>query len=99
MKPNKYTSKNLNEKIFEQTLVLLRGTLTRSNFPQTDDALKAYVTNKYLSQMAQMNQAKVLYSVISTSSKKGQNYQCKWTNQLLELTKTNVLFANEKGTG
>jgi hypothetical protein len=40
-----YLMQNLNENIFEQTLLLWRGDLTRTNFPQTYDALKAYITN------------------------------------------------------
>ncbi len=65
-----YLMKNLNEKIFEQTLVLWRGVLTRANFPQTYDALKAYVSNKYSSQMTQTERAKIIYSVVSHQKKK-----------------------------
>jgi hypothetical protein len=64
-----YLMRNLNEKIFEQALVLWKGVLTRSTFPQTYDALKAYVTNEYSTQMMQPERAKVIYSVISTPAK------------------------------
>jgi hypothetical protein len=36
-----YLMRNLNEKIFEQTLVFWRGVLTRKTFPDTYEALKA----------------------------------------------------------
>jgi hypothetical protein len=62
--------KNLNEKIFEQALVLWCGVLTRVNFPQTYDALKAYVSNEYSSQMTQTERAKIIYSVVSHQKKK-----------------------------
>jgi hypothetical protein len=65
-----YLMKNLNEKIFEQTLVLWRGVLTRKSFPDKYDALKAYVMNKYSSQMTQAERAKIIYNVISTTKKK-----------------------------
>jgi hypothetical protein len=65
-----YLMHNLNEKIFEQTLVLWRGVLTRTNFPQTNDGLKAYITNEYSSQMTQTDRAKVIYGVISAHQKK-----------------------------
>jgi hypothetical protein len=65
-----YMMKNLNEKIFEQTLVLWRGVLTRSSFPQTYDALKAYILNEYSSQMTQPERAKVIYAVVSMAKQK-----------------------------
>jgi hypothetical protein len=65
-----YLMRNLNEKIFEQALILWKGVLTRSTFPQMYDALKAYVTNEYSTQMMQPERAKVIYSVISTPAKK-----------------------------
>jgi hypothetical protein len=61
---------NINEKIFEQTLLLWRGVLTRTSFPQTYDSLKAYITNEYSSQMTQTDRVKVIYGVISTHQKK-----------------------------
>jgi hypothetical protein len=48
-----YLMRNLNEKIFEQTLVLWRGVLTRKTFPDTYEASKAYIANEYSSQMTQ----------------------------------------------
>jgi hypothetical protein len=65
-----YLMKNLNEKIFEQALVLRHGVLTRANFPQTYDALKAYVSNEYSSQMTQTERAKIIYSVVNHQKKK-----------------------------
>jgi hypothetical protein len=55
-----YLMQNVNEKIFEQTLILWRGVLTRKSFPNTYDALKAYITNEYSSQMTQSDRAKVI---------------------------------------
>ena len=65
-----YLMRNLNEKIFEQTLVLWRGVLTRKTFPDKYDALKAYIANEYSSQMTQPERAKVIYAVISAPWKK-----------------------------
>jgi hypothetical protein len=65
-----YLMQNVNEKIFEQTLILWRGVLTRKSFPNTYDALKAYITNEYSSQMTQSDRAKVIYNVISHGKKK-----------------------------
>ena len=65
-----YLMKNLNEKIFEQALVLWRGVLTRANFPQKYDALKAYVSNEYSSQMTQTERAKIIYSVMTHQKNK-----------------------------
>lgn len=62
-----YLMHNLNEKIFEQTLVLWRSVLTRKTFPVTYEALKAYIANEYSSQMTQPDRAKVIYAVISSS--------------------------------
>jgi hypothetical protein len=62
--------RNLNEKIFEQTLILWRGVLTRKTFPDTYEALKAYIANEYSSQMTQPDRARVIYAVISASWKK-----------------------------
>jgi hypothetical protein len=67
-----YLMQNLNEKIFEQTLLLWRGVLTRTSFPQTYDALKAYITNEYSAQMTQVERAKVIYTVISHRKKKSE---------------------------
>lgn len=65
-----YLMQNLNEKIFEQTLLLWRGVLTHTTFPQTYDGLKACITNEYSSQMTQPNHAKVIYGVLSMHQKK-----------------------------
>jgi hypothetical protein len=65
-----YLMRNLNEKIFEQTLVLWRGVLTRKTFPDTYEALKAYIANEYSSQMTQPERAKIIYTVISAPWKK-----------------------------
>jgi hypothetical protein len=64
-----YSMKNVNEKIFEQTLVLWRGVLTRKSFPDQYDSLKAYIMNEYSSQMTQTECAKVICNVISTKRK------------------------------
>jgi hypothetical protein len=65
-----YLMQNLNKQIFEQKLVLWRGVITRTTFPQTYNALKAYITNEYSAQMTQTDRAKVIYGVISTHQKK-----------------------------
>jgi hypothetical protein len=67
-----YLMQNLNEKIYEQTLLLWRGVLTRTSFPQTYDALKGYITNEYSAQMTQVERAKVIYTVISHGKKKNE---------------------------
>jgi hypothetical protein len=64
-----YLMNNVNEKIFEQTLVLWRGVLTRKSFPAKYDTLKAYVMNEYSSQMTQPEHSKVIYNIISTKRK------------------------------
>lgn len=65
-----YLMKNINEKIFEQTLVLWRGVLTRKAFPDKYDTLKAYIMNEYSSQMTQTERAKIIHNVISANRKK-----------------------------
>ena len=60
-----YLMRNINEKIFEQTLILWRGVLTRKTFPDRYDTLKAYIMNEYSSQMTQTERARVIYNVIS----------------------------------
>jgi hypothetical protein len=64
--------KNLNEKIFEQMLVLWRGVLTRKSFLDKYDTLKAYIMNEYSSQMTQSERAKIIYNVISSKKKKAE---------------------------
>ena len=65
-----YWMKNLNEKIFEQTLVLWHGVLTRKSFPDKYDTWKAYIMNEYSSQMTQSERAKIIYNEISSHKKK-----------------------------
>jgi hypothetical protein len=60
---------NLIEKISEQALVMWRGVLTRATFPQINDTLKAYMTNKFSSEMTQSKRAKVIYGVMSQQKK------------------------------
>jgi hypothetical protein len=67
-----YLMQNLNEKIYEQTLLLWREVLTRTSFTQTYDALKAYITNEYSAQMTQVKRAKVIYTVISHGKKNNE---------------------------
>jgi hypothetical protein len=68
-----YLMKNINEKIFELTLVLWQGVLTRKSFPDKYDTLKAYIMNEYSSQMTQEERAKIIYSVISANKKKPEH--------------------------
>jgi len=65
-----YLMKNINEKIFEQMLVLWREVLTRKAFPDKYDTLKAYIMNEYSSQMTQTERAKIIHNVISANRKK-----------------------------
>jgi hypothetical protein len=62
--------KNINEIFFEQTLVLWRGVLRWKSFPDRYDTLKAYMMNKYSSQMTQTERAKIIHNVISANKKK-----------------------------
>ena len=64
-----YLMRNLNKKILQQILVLLCGVLlTRKTFPDTFEALKAYISIEYSSQMTQCYLAKVFYAVISSQA-------------------------------
>jgi hypothetical protein len=65
-----FLMKNVNEKIFEHTLLLWRGVLTRKSFPDKHDTLKAYIMNEYSSQMTQPEWEKIIYNVISSHKKK-----------------------------
>jgi len=85
-----YLMKNVNEKIFEQTLVLWRGVLTRKSFPAKYDTLKAYVMNEYSSQMTQPDRAKVIYSVISTHRKTEPSLTSTDKDEKTEKTKCHV---------
>jgi Pyruvate/2-oxoacid:ferredoxin oxidoreductase delta subunit len=67
-----YLMKNINEKIFEQTLILWRGVITRKVFPDKYDNLKAYLMNEYSSQMTQEERAKVIYNVINSNKRKSE---------------------------
>jgi hypothetical protein len=59
-----YFLKNVNEKIFKQTLVLWHNVLTRKSFPDIYDILKASIMNECLSQMTQPEHTKIIHSVI-----------------------------------
>jgi hypothetical protein len=65
-----YLMNNINEKIFEQTLILWQGVLTRKTFPDKYNTLKAYIMNESSSQMTQAECTKIIYNVISTNKKK-----------------------------
>jgi uncharacterized protein YifE (UPF0438 family) len=65
-----YLMKNINEKLFEQTLVLWQGVITRMSFPDRYHTLKAYIMNEYSSQMTQTERAKIIHNVISANKKK-----------------------------
>ena len=90
-----YLMQNINEKIFEQTLLLWRGVLTRSTFPQTYDALKAYITNEYSSQMTQTDRAKVFMESSVHTKRRKQNCQC-WQTKMQRKTKINVISVTAK---
>jgi len=64
-----YLMKNVNEKIFKQTLALWHGVLTRKSFPNKYNILKAYIMKEYSSQMNQTERAQVIYNVISVKRK------------------------------
>jgi hypothetical protein len=59
-----YFMENLNQKIFEQMLMLWKSTLTRSSFPQTYELLKAHVIDEYSSQMRDPARATVIKNVV-----------------------------------
>ena len=65
-----YLMENLNTKIFEQTLLLWKSTLTRSSFPTTFAELKAHISNEYSNQMTDPERAKVILNVIGQGTKK-----------------------------
>jgi hypothetical protein len=50
---------NLNTKIFEQTLLLWKSTLTRSFFPSTFAELKAHISNENSIQMTDPREQKL----------------------------------------
>ncbi len=91
-----YLMHNLNGKIFEQTLLLWRGVLTRTTFPQTYDSLKAYITNEYSSQMTQTECTKVIYGVISAHQKKKTELSLK-TNETDKHDKDKCFICDRKG--
>jgi len=64
-----YLMENLNAKIFEQTLLLWKSTLTRSSFPTTFAELKAHISNEYSNQMTDPERAKVILNVIGQGTK------------------------------
>jgi hypothetical protein len=61
---------NLNTKIFEQTLLLWKRTLTRSSFPTTFAELKAHISNEYSNQTSDPERAKVILNVVGQGTKK-----------------------------
>ena len=65
-----YLMENLNTKIFEQTLLLGKSTLTRSSFPTTFAELKAHILNEYSYQMTDPDRAKVILNNIRQGTKK-----------------------------
>ncbi len=67
-----YLMKNVNEKIFEQVLVLWQGIHTRKLFPDKYDTLKAYIMNENSSKMTQMERIKIIYNVIISAKKKSE---------------------------
>ena len=60
---------NLNPKIFEQTIILWKSTLTRGLFPKTYQELKTHIINEYLAQMTDPERAKVIANVIKHATK------------------------------
>jgi hypothetical protein len=68
--------KNLNVKIFEETLALWNNTMT-SSLPQTYDELKAFIMNEYSSLMTQSEHMKVISSVIHGTRKSEISLQAK----------------------
>jgi hypothetical protein len=87
-----YLMSNINEKIFEQMLMLWRGVLTCMTFPNSYDALKAYITNEYSSQMTQDDCAKVIYNVISDGKRKTELSMQTGEGKKNETEKANVTF-------
>ena len=65
-----YFIENLNPKIFEQTLIEWKSTLTRASFPKTYDEIKTHIINEYNAQMTDTDRTKVILSVIKYSPMK-----------------------------
>jgi hypothetical protein len=61
---------NLNPKIFEQTLIEWRSTLTRASFPKTYDDIKKHIINEYNVQMTDTERTKVILNVLMKHSPK-----------------------------
>ena len=65
-----YFMENLNPKIFEQTILMWKSTLTRASFPKKYDELKTHIINEYNAQMTDDDRAKIIMSVIKHSPKR-----------------------------
>jgi hypothetical protein len=65
-----YLMENLNTKIFEQTLLLWKSTLTSSSFSTTFAELKAHISNENSNQMTDPERAKVILNVIGKGARK-----------------------------
>jgi hypothetical protein len=60
-----YFMENLNQKIFEQMLLLWKSTLTRSSFPQTYELLKAHIIDEYSLQMMDSARAVIIKNIVA----------------------------------
>ena len=65
-----YFMENLNPKIFEQTLIEWKSTLTRASFPKKYEELKTHIINEYNAQMTDDTRTKIIMNVIKNSPKK-----------------------------
>lgn len=70
-----YLMENLNTKIFEQTLVLWKSTLTRSTFPTKFAELKPHISYEYSNQMADLKRAKIILSIVGQTIKKSKEQE------------------------
>ena len=59
-----YFMENLHQKIFEQTLLMWKSTLTRPSFPQTYESLKAHIIDEYSSQMTDSTRVNIIKNII-----------------------------------
>ena len=89
-----YFMENLSPKIFEQTLIEWKSTLTRASFPKTYDKIKTHIINDYKVQMTDPERTKVILNVIKYSLKKITNYCCIQTRK----KKANVIYVATKNT-
>jgi hypothetical protein len=61
--------------VFEQSLLLWKGTLTRSSFPTLFSVLKTNISNEYSNQMTDSERVKVILGVVGQGMKKPKDIE------------------------